>query len=197
MIEFPANPSPNGAAPSLLDYGFQLRGSLGGSTQRVDRAGSRFSVQVSYPPMPAQTARVFVSRLLTAKREGIRIEYPLLEQSQGIPGSPVMDGAGQRGTSIDIRGLTPSYGFKEGFWLTLIDADGVRYLHNCRSNEIASGTGTATITIEPPIRADFADGATVLLAKPEVEGFVDGSAVDWQIPIERLIALSFTLEEQG
>ena len=59
----------------------------------------------------------------------------------------------------------------------------------------ASGTGTATIVVTPELRWPFLDGATIHLAEPMVEGFVDGEAWGWQIPVNRLIAISYPLEE--
>ena len=195
MIELPELPGPNGAAPSLLDFGINLVPPTGARELRVDRPGSRFQVEISYPPMEPAKSRVFVSRLLEAKRKGLRIEYPLLGQSQGIPGSPVMDGAGQSGTTITVRGFTPHYAFKEGFWLSIEDASGQHYLHNCRSNGLASATGEATIQIEPALRNPFADGAVIHFGKPMVEGLPQGSEWGWAIPVNGLIALSVPIRE--
>lgn len=195
MIELPETPAPNGVTTALLDYGGVLRPALGGAALRLDRAGSRFRAEVSYPPMKAATARVFVSRLLDAKSEGLRIEFPLLGINQGIPGAPVVDGAGQSGKTLAVRGLTAGYAFKEGYWLSIEDAAGQHYLHNCRSNAVADGSGDAEISITPALRVPFADGDSIHLAKPMIEGLVDGEEWSWQIPVERLIALVVPIEE--
>ena len=147
--------------------------------------------------MPAKVARVFVSRLLAAKSEGLRIEYPLLGESQGIPGAPVIDGAAQAGMTIAVRGLTPHYACKEGFWLSIEDASGQHYLHNCRATVVAGADGRAVLPITPALRVPFADGAVIHLAKPMIEGLVDGDEWGWQIPVNRLIALAVTIEEAG
>lgn len=196
MIELPENPAPNGVNPRLIDYGFTMRSPTGGSSLRLDRAGSRFAVEVSYPPMKADKARVFVSRLLEAKSQGLRIEFPLLGVSQGNPGSPVVDGAGQAGKTLAVRGLTPGYVVKEGYWLS-IEQDGQHYLHNATAVVTADGTGDASLSITPALRVPFADGAVIHLAKPMIEGLVDGDAWSWQLPVNRLIALAVTIEEAG
>lgn len=197
MIELPASPAPNGVTPRLIDYGAVLRSPTGGASLRLDRAGSRFAAEVSFPPMKADTARVFVSRLLDAKSEGLRIEFPLLDVPQGSPGAPVVDGAGQAGKTLNVRGLTPGYVAKEGYWLSIEDADGQHYLHNVRATVRAAADGTASLAITPALRVPFADGATVHLAKPMIEGLVDGNEFSWQIPVNRLIALAVTIEEAG
>lgn len=145
--------------------------------------------------MPAKVARVFVSRLLAAKSEGLRIEYPLLGEGQGIPGAPAVDGAGQAGKSLVLRGLTPHYAAKEGFWLSIEDAAGQHYLHNVRATVVAGADGKASLSIEPALRVPFADGAAIHLDRPMIEGLVDGDEWGWQIPVNRLIALAVTIEE--
>lgn len=194
MILLPEDPAPNGVAPQLLDYGLTLRPSTGAAIQRVERKGSRFILTVGYPPMRPDTAAVFISRLLQGKREGLRIPFPLVRGPQGSPGLPVVDGAGQAGTTLAVRGLTPGYAVKEGYWLSIEDADGQHYLHNVSAPVMADATGDASLSISPELRAPFADGATIHLAKPMVEGFVDGNW-GWEIPVNKLTALEFTMEE--
>ena len=76
MIVLPATPGPSGVDVELMDFGTLLRSPTGGSAVRVDRAGSRFKVMVTYPPMKPEIARQFTARLQKAKREGLRINYP-------------------------------------------------------------------------------------------------------------------------
>lgn len=196
MIELPASPAPASVSPELMDYGVVLRPGLGGAVQKVDRAGSRYRVAFTYPPMPADDARKFVSRLNQAKLEGgLRMKMRLAGIDQSGAGSPVVDGAGQAGTLLSIRGLTPGYALQEGFWLTIFDASGQPYLHNCRSEVTADGSGDAAIVITPPLRIDFADGATIELNAPVVEGFIDGGAIGWSVDTAYHFGIGFTIEE--
>lgn len=191
MIELPDSPAPNGMEPELLDYGFVQRGA---SSLRVDRPGSRYRITFSFPPMTPDNSRKFIARLQRAKREGLRIDLPLLV-AQGVPGSPVVDGAGQAGSTIAVRGLTPHYAAKEGYWLTITAVDGTAYLHNVSEPSVADASGEAIFEIEPPLRAPFADGDEIEMGKPFVQGFVDGDSWGWQVPVNKLVALGFTLEE--
>src|SRR3546814_10222091 len=68
MIELPNSPAPNGAQPSLLDYGMTLRPGTGAAVLRVDRKGSRYKANISFPPMLPSVSRIFIARLLKAKR---------------------------------------------------------------------------------------------------------------------------------
>lgn len=192
MIELPDMPGPNGIEFRLIDKGYILGGA---SSLRVGRPGSRWGAMVSYPPMRMDVSRKFIARLNRAKREGLRIEIPLVDVPQGIPGAPVVDGAGQAGAALNVRGLTPAYIAKEGFWLTIKEADGTEYLHQMAQTAVADGSGNATLQIEPPLRAPFADGDAIEMAKPTMSGFVEGDEWGWQINVNRLIALQFPIEE--
>lgn len=196
MIELPRSPAPADFEHQMLDFGSTNRPSGGGAVTRYDRKGSRFALQINYPPMEPALSRIFVSRLLEAKSAGVRIPLPLIDGPQGAPGSPVVDGAGQSGVTLNLRGLTEGYAAKEGYWLSIEDADGQHYLHNCRSNMRSVG-GDGTMRIWPELRVPFADGAKVHLAKPMVEGLPQGDSVSWTFPVNKLIALSFNLEESA
>lgn len=194
MIDLPTDPAPNGVMPSLLDFGVVQRSPTGAATARYDRKGARFALEISFPPMEPAISRIFVSRLLAAKNEGLRIEYPLIDVNQGSPGAPLVNGAGQAGRTLAIKGLTPGYQFREGFWLHIQDAAGRRYLHNCRTEPVATAGGLATIGIEPALRVPFANNAVIAIAAPTVEGLVT-SVASWDIPLHKKVAVSFTLEE--
>lgn len=194
MIEFPDNIAPNGCSPSLVDYGGVLRSAIGGATQKIDRLGSRFRVDLTYPPMTEIDGRIFVSRLIRAKREGLRIEYPLLSVDQGLPGSPLIDGAGQTGFALVAKGFTPNYVGKEGFWFS-IESDGQHYLHNVTANFAADDAGEATIDLFPALRIPFADEDVLHFAKPMIEGLVDGDEIGWTLSLAHHIEFSVAIEE--
>ncbi len=191
MIELPAKPRPNSMDAALLDFGFTQRGA---ASLRVDRPGARHRAMFGFQPMRPDEARAFLARFKRGKRQGVRVYIPLLVD-QGSPGSPVVDGAGQAGSSIAVRGLTPAYIAREDFWLTIVEADGKAYLHSMAETAVAAADGTATFEIEPPLRAPFADGDTIHIGKPYMEGFIDGSELPWRIPPNQFIELTLTVEE--
>lgn len=195
MIELPASYAPNGARVVLIDFGFVQRPSLGGAAARVNRPGNRWQIELTWPTMQADDARVLVRRLAAAKSEGLRVLFPLQGVSQGSPGSPVVNGSGAGGTTLPLRGLTPGHVIKEGWWLTAIDSAGVRYLHQAAATVAADGSGNATLAVTPMIRAPLADGNTVLLGAPEVEGFIT-EEIGWDlVPGELTSGIGCTIEE--
>lgn len=196
MIELPDLPAPNGCAITLLDFSLTLRPPTGGEVQKVTRAGSRFRIDLTFPPMEVEDAQVFIARLLRAKREGsLRVDFPLLDAPQGLPGSPVVDGAGQAGTTLRLRAGAVGYDFKEGSWLSLIDPTGQPYLHNVTAPAEVGTDGKVILSIEPPLRYPFPDGAQVLIQQPVVEGFVDGPEWGWDISLAHHYGLAVSIEE--
>jgi hypothetical protein len=198
MIELPETPAPNGATPALVDYGGTQRGALGAAL-RVNRLGSHYRVALTFPPFENETdGRVFVSRLIRAKRRGLRIAFPLLGVDQGGAGTPVLDGNMQAGLSIKVRGLTPGYTCREGFWLSIRRAgDGRHYLYNCSSEITAGLDGRAQIAIEPMLRWPHVDGDQVHLVRPMIEGPVDGDEQAWTLALGGFVGVEVSIEEAG
>lgn len=194
MVELPDTPAPNGVNATLLDFTLVQRPASGAALQIIDRPGSRWQLEYTFPVMKADTARKFTARTTKAKRVGLRVEVPLLGVKQGLPGSPVVDGAGQAGTTLNVRGLTANYVFKEGYWLTIIDSDDTYYLHQISAPGAADSSGDATLSIEPALRVPFGDGDEILLARPMVDGIVTSQA-SWSMGLGNFVQLSFTLEE--
>lgn len=195
VIELPAAPAPNGVDVSLIDFGMVLRPSTGAAVQRINRAGSRYRVALGFPPMAPATAAEFLACWQQGKRNGLKVAYPLLGQSQSGAGAPVVDGANPTGTTLPMRGLTPGYPVRKGMPLTLVDADGNGYLHFAGSAGRADGAGDLEIELTVPIRAPLADGATIRLAKPTVEGVVVDE-IGWSLSVDRLVrGGTITIEE--
>lgn len=194
MIELPDQIVPNGAAPRLIDNGFAQE-SAGGTAVRIDRPGSRWEVELSFPIMTGDDARLLAPRLARAKVVGLRVEYPLQGVSQGLPGAPEVNGTDSAGRVLKLRGLTAGYMVKEGYWLNLIGSDGTRYLHLVADPVRADAAGLAELAVEPPLRILPGDGDLVELAAPVIEGLVV-SDLSWALsPGEFASGFSLTLRE--
>lgn len=187
MIDLPAGVVPSEMEVLALDQGGILRGA---SSLRIDRPGNRYAIGFTFPP----SAKPKLARIVRAKRQGIRVYLPL-KVPQGSPGSPVVDGADQSGTSLDVTGFTPGYFIKEDYWLTMVDADDNAFLHQVVETTAADASGDATISIEPPLREAFEDGDTIEFARPYIVGFIDGKDWGWNVPVNWLVSVGFVVEE--
>ena len=199
MIELPDGVVPNAMMPALMDFGATQEPSSGAAALRIDRPGNRYRCQFGLPPhVMREAGRIVVSRLIRAKREGLRVPFQLAGVHQGNPGAPVVDGAGQAGMFLSVRGLTPHYAAKEGFWLSIVDenaGEAQHYLHNVAGGVIADATGKAVLPLSEMLRAPFSDGARVHLAKPMIEGTLVGDEMAWEVSLAHHALLSFEIRE--
>lgn len=195
MIDLPEWPGPRSVSARVLDFGGFLEPSSGAQVQRINRPGSRYAVTVNMPPLEnRKDGRVWVNRLIKGQQEGARLEYPLLDFYPGTPGNFVVDGAGQSGKSLNIKGGTPNYAFHEGQPFSL-EIEGQHYLDFVAATAFADASGEATITLTQMLRAEPADGNALHISKPMIEGFIMGDQISWDIALERMIGLSFEIHE--
>jgi len=193
MIILPTNPRPNRMSVELLDFGFTQRGA---SSLRVERPGGRHRIVFSWPRevMRPPVSSGFIALLKRGKRQGVQIPV-LLPRSQTGAGSPVVNGAGQSGVTLSVRGLTPGYTVGQDFWMTIIDSNQDGYLHTVVEAVTANGSGVAALQIEPPLRAPFADGAAINMSTPFIEGELLGESFSYGFEEMRQIPLQIVIEE--
>jgi hypothetical protein len=194
MITLPDDPAPNGATAAFVDNGGTIRPPLGGRVQRLNRIGSRYRFAFTMPPLPSlDVGRVWVSRLIRGKTEGVRMELPLLSFDPGSPGNPRVNGAGQSGSSLIVDGLSASYAIREGQWFSHVHANG-RALYNAGAIT-ANSSGQATVPIAPMLRVEPADNDVLEFAQPIIEGFVIGEEWQWEMALDHNLGLAFEIEE--
>lgn len=183
MIDLSDEMIPSSVGEESLDFGFWQQPSSGAEPLRVDRPGSRMRASFSFPAMPADVALRVLPRLKRAMRQGLRVRWPLASVNQGMPGSPVVDGAEPTGTTLPVRGLRPGYVAKCGYVLHIEQAaTGKRCFHQLLATVVANGSGEAEFDIEPPLRVPFADGDVIELVRPTIEGrIVGGVASDLNV----------------
>ena len=197
-ISLPTNPSPNGLQPMLRDFGGVLTPFLGGPEQLVVRAGTRFGAHVSLPPLRTnELGRIYISRLLQGRTNGVLMRWPLLEFDPGTPGTPLINTAATSGSSLSIKGLTVGYTIKEGQFFSII-ISGKRYLHMATANAVANGSGIASVSIFPLLRKAVSVNDVVEIAQPMIEGFISpGNELGWEIASNRFMSINFTIMESA
>jgi len=186
--------APNGADIGLVDYGSTLTPTLGGPSQRVNRMGSRFRMNVTMPPLQGANGRKFVSRLIRGKSEGVRLPLPLLDFDPGVPGSPLVDGSGQAGMTLALKSATPGYAFREGQFFSVVTG-GKHHLHPVASEVIVASDGMVDVPLGIMLRAQHLDGDALHVSEPMAEGFIDGDEVMWNLALGNFIGISFGLTE--
>jgi hypothetical protein len=194
-IELPSAPGIRSARPRLIDFGGEQEGALGGPSKRIDRAGNRYGIEITLPPLPEEPdGRIYLSRLRRAKKEGARYAFPQPGFDVGAPGAAVVDGAGQTGTSLALRGMTPRYPIKEGRFFNIIQ-DGRYYLYAAAAQAIVAADGTVTVTLEDMLRRITVDGATCVFGRPMIEGSI--GEVSWDVMLDPFIGVAFSITEKA
>lgn len=167
----------------------------GGDETLIQRIGTRHEIVVSVPAIASVgCGPALVAALTLGKSLGAVMPIPEPKLPAEPYGSPLVSGAGQLGSSVDVDGLTPGVPIAAGKWLSVI-VSGRRYAYFTTADVIADGSGEAALPIYPMIRRSPADNAVVELATPMIEGRVILSDRD----VRRIGALSFsfTIRERG
>ena len=195
-ILLPSTPGPASAEPGYMEWGGTLRPVFGGAMQKLLRLGDRFAIDVTMPPLRTEAAgRVWVSKLIQAQRQGAIFSWPQLDLNVGTPGAPVVDGAGQAGSTIRIKGLTGNYTVRDGQFFSIIHG-GRRYLHMATADTNASSGGIiAALPIAPMLRIQPSNGAICEFVEPMIEGLIEGDSRTWTLDVARLTGLSFRIIE--
>lgn len=165
--------------PKMIDYGGQLIAPNGGPTQTLMRIGTRHSYDITPPVMPAEPdGRIFATYLRLAKLYGVLFPFSQDGLRIGPVGNPVVDGAGQAGSTILLRNFTPGYTVRFGQAFSLVH-NGRRYLYFAAQQAMAVG-GTLELDIFPMLRTLPGDGAVCEFAKPLIQGSLSGNEVAWE-----------------
>ena len=194
-VALPAIPWQAKAKPSLVRFGGPLTPPLGGPMQRINRLGSRFSLQVSLPPMDEGSALAWIA----ARSQADATNSTLIVNLPNPPaitaiGTPLVNGASQAGILLAVKGLNAGAVVAQGRFFS-VAVSGRNYLYHVTAAATADGSGHATLSISPKIRAAMADGASLNFSAPQIEGFDTAPTIEWDVDELVLYGLAFTLME--
>lgn len=164
---------------------------FGTNEQSFVRPGRRWQFDVDLDRMSAEQ----VAAYLALEDETGVMALPLIQPgiTVGSPGTPLVNGAGQTGMTLNVDGLTPGHAFAARQWISVITS-GSRYAYRLRAAVTASGLGVAALPISPMLRVSPANNDVVEIAAPYAEGLAsfDGFKDD----VGGVAPASFTLRER-
>jgi hypothetical protein len=121
--------------------------------------GQRFKFSATYPPMKRATFAPVLAFIMKqrSQKETFQIALPDLKNAKGdVSGTVLVNGAHSAGdTTIDVDGMTGT--LKAG---DFVKFGGDSKVYMVVSDATASA-GSATLTIEPPLRSALSDDASV------------------------------------
>lgn len=194
-VALPALPKESTVKERYIGFSATLTPAIGGSSQEVQRLGSRFGLDVTLPTLAYDDARAWTAARLKAKNLGqtLTLVWPQKAFAGGV-GAPVANGAGQTGSALAVRGLNAGAAIPALSFFSYA-ANGRHYLCAVTDAAVADGAGHATLQIAPMLRFPPADGAVLEFAAPVLEGLLDGANVEWDLLRLQLVGASFTLAE--
>lgn len=193
-IALPDWPYPAAMTPRLVTGRAELRPAWGGDIQRINRAGSRFAIDVTMPVMRYEDAQDWSDINDETATVTMQIVQPGLDV--GAPGITLVKGAGQSGTTLTIDGFTPYYVLRKNQWIS-VTTGGRLYAYRVKTEVAASSIGEASVVLTTMLRAVHADNDPVEITEPRIEGFATVPEDAWMTNTAGHVALSFTIEERG
>lgn len=197
-ITLPSTPGAASAAMRFVSKHNTLKSLFGGTNQVIQRMGSKWAIDIRMPPMTYDVARVWIARLTHGAVEPVLVPVPQY-MAVGEPGAPRVDGSGQAGTFLNLKGFAPGYEMQEGQFFTVVTPGGAdgpdRCLYQVLEPVTADAAGKMRLHFNPMLRRQAPDNAVVEVAVPVIEGFVQ-TAQEWSIDTARTVGLQFSVEER-
>lgn len=173
-------------------------GVLGGPDLPIPRMGDRFAVDVTTTQLRQDAeARLLIATLTEATTGDARIMLPqfdLARRSQ-VGVSAVVDGGGQLGSFLKLRGVQPGAAIVRGQYLTLVHAD-VGFVYMATAEVLANAAGRVTLPIWPMLRKATIDASPCAVDAPFIEGRLLGFDKGATFARNRVEPLQFAIEER-
>lgn len=196
-ITLPGGLTPDGVSGRMtLQRADVFLENMVGATQRTSFGKAVWLAEIKLEPMKDSTFGAW--RAALAQLSSYENTFDLQPFEYGGPGTgysgadPLVAGAGQTGTSLNVDGLPISTAIlKAGDYISVL-AGGVEELKIVTADVTSSLTGTATINFEPALRNSPNDNATVRLQSPRCEFALVNPQAVWLSDL-RLVGRGLTL----
>ena len=162
-------------------------------SQTQQRAGERWLISVSLPPMTRENAAPWIAFLskLNGRKGTFYYGSYLMGTPQGLAGgTPLVKGAGQSGQSLDIDGCTISVNFLKAADFFSLD----NKLYQNLNDVSADGSGNATLDIRPRLRG-HADNTALVTSFPKGIFRLRDNLSRWSESETKHYLVAFTAEE--
>jgi hypothetical protein len=196
IISLPTTPS----APATIDFTANDIVAMSispftGQQQVQDWQQGMLEASVSMPPLAPLHARAWVAFLkgLRGQANVFQLGDPLAVAPQGSgAGTPLVNGAGQKGFTLNTKGWTP------GASGVLLPDDWLQIGYRLYSNLAlanADGSGNATLSIWPSLRESPADGDALIINNTKGLWRLKSNARKWSETAARVYGIQFDIRE--
>ncbi len=159
-----------------------------GSVQTLDRGGMKWIAQYNYNNISAAKRGELMGLVASLRGQANRLRISVYDNPiRGVYGAtPLVDGAAQTGSTLDIKGCpaNTTNWIRAGDYFSVV-VNGEHELKMCTADASSDGSGLITgLAFEPRLRASPADSAIIqvedgVLDKPEGVFYLSGTNVGW------------------
>jgi len=189
---------PNSPAPASMTIGMvkavnDLSPAFSGADQQIRRKGSRYALTFTMPSLSYVEALPWMTDLAA---EGDTVVLEVCQPGLIVPaaGAPRVNGAGQAGATLSIKGLPAGYAISKGQFFSVISS-GQRYLYRAAQAATATSGGVASVALQTMLRRPPNADDVVEIDAPMIEGFVR-DLTDPEVGVDHEVVLSFTIRER-
>jgi len=192
-LVLPTDPGPSKMTPRPISSRNEQRPASQGPVNRYMRPGTRWAWDNTMPPMTYVESLDWDDLLSESDTVIMDILQPGLVI--GEPGLPVVDGAGQIGRTLNLKGLTAGYLFRKGQWIS-VPVNGQLFAYKVRAAITVGSDGKVALPLLTLLRLPPANNAAVDVVRPRAEGFATVDPASLEVGEDRMVRLRFTLEER-
>lgn len=127
------------AEPTIVSSSIDQRSATGSNRQKGLRKGSHYAYDIALEPMSHAEALDWLD--LRNEADTVVLSIPQMGLDIGTPGTTRVNGSGQAGASLSIKGFTPGYVISKGQAFNHVGSDGVRRIYIANAAVTADGSG--------------------------------------------------------
>lgn len=179
MTDF-ALPTLTRAAPPAVEFGLRSNtlvstSDLSGAVQTRELPGARWSISFGWNDLAREDADLLAAWLLQLRGQANRARVPVYHRRgpRGSWGGSPVTGTVTTSTSLPVTGFTAAATVKKG---DLFNVGTNGQLVMAVADVTADGSGNATLTIEPPLRALPTVGVALVSANPVIPQMIPADA---------------------
>lgn len=170
-----------------------------GQQQVYKHQGEWWEAEVTLPPMKRATAEQVAAFLIKMKGQygTFLLGDPANTSPRGVgTGTPLVNGAGQTGSSLVTDGWTLSTTgiLKAGDWIQL-GSGSTTTLHKVLDDVDSDGSGNATLEIFPSLRSSPDDDATITVSSPKGIWRLASNQMEYSIDEASVYGITFACVE--
>lgn len=191
-LNLPSTPAPKLSGWRLKRVTAASTSPFTGRQQTYEHPYALWETEITLPAMKRAKAAEWQAFLMMCHGQSgtFWLGDPDAKTARGGATGGLVNGGGQTGYTINVRGLGANLGALPGDWLQI----GER-LYMVVLAHLGSPGGTATFTIEPALKVSPPDGAAVIMTNPRGLFRMQSSDLGWDADQASIYGFSFSAIE--